>query len=120
MLTTNELPPQAMMKPVAFERCLGNLIGNAVRYGKTVAVSASRASGLLNIHIDDDGPGISANKREEAFRAFHRLESSRNPKTGGIGLGLTIARDIGRSLGGEIMLDESPLGGLRASLSIPL
>ena len=119
-LNTTGLPPQAMMKPVAFERCLSNLIGNAVRYAKNVAVSASRAGGLMNIHIDDDGPGISADKREEAFRAFHRLEPSRNPKTGGIGLGLTIARDIVRGLGGEIMLDESPLGGLRASLRIPL
>ena len=119
-LTTAQLPPQAMMKPVAFERCLGNLIGNAVRYGKTVTVTAARAGGLLNIHVDDDGPGISADKREEAFRAFHRLEPSRNPKTGGIGLGLTIARDIVHGLGGEIMLDESPMGGLRASLRIPL
>jgi len=119
-LNTSNLPPQAMMKPVALERCLGNLIGNAVRYAKTVAVSASRAGGFVDIHVDDDGPGIAPEKREEAFRAFHRLEPSRNPKTGGIGLGLTIARDIVRGLGGEIVLEESPMGGLRASLRIPL
>jgi len=119
-LDTSNLPPQAMMKPVALERCLGNLIGNAVRYAKAVAVTASRAGGFVDIHVDDDGPGIAPEKREEAFRAFHRLEPSRNPKTGGIGLGLTIARDIVRGLGGEIVLEESPMGGLRASLRIPL
>jgi len=119
-LHAGDLLPRAAMKPIAFERCLGNLIGNAVRYGKTVDVSASRGGGLLNVHVDDDGPGIAPEKREEAFRAFHRLEPSRNPKTGGIGLGLTIARDIVRGMGGEIILDQSPAGGLRASLRIPL
>ncbi len=119
-LHAGDLLPRAAMKPIAFERCLGNLIGNAVRYGKTVVVSASRGGGLLNVHVDDDGPGIAPKKREEAFRAFHRLEPSRNPKTGGIGLGLTIARDIVRGMGGEIILDQSPAGGLRASLRIPL
>jgi two-component system osmolarity sensor histidine kinase EnvZ len=119
-LSAADLPEQAAMKPVAFERCLGNLVGNAVRYGKTVHIIASRAGGLLVIHIDDDGPGIPPEKREEAFRAFHRLEPSRNPKTGGIGLGLTIARDVARGLGGDLTLDESSAGGLRATLRIPL
>jgi two-component system, OmpR family, osmolarity sensor histidine kinase EnvZ len=119
-LKATDLSPKAAIKPIAFERCLGNLIGNAVRYGRTVVVSAARSGGLLNIHVDDDGPGIAPDKREEAFRAFHRLEPSRNLKTGGIGLGLTIARDIVRGMGGEITLDESPAGGLRASLRIPL
>jgi two-component system osmolarity sensor histidine kinase EnvZ len=120
-LNTSELPPlPGTIKPIALERSLANLVGNAVRYGTNVAVTASRAGGLLHIHIDDDGPGIPQNKREEAFRAFHRLEPSRNPKTGGIGLGLTIARDIVRGMGGELILDDSPMGGLRASLRIPL
>ena len=118
---TADLPPlPGTIKPIALERSLANLVGNAVRYGKNVAVTASRAGGLLHIHVDDDGPGIPQNKREEAFRAFHRLEPSRNPKTGGIGLGLTIARDIVHSMGGELTLDDSPMGGLRASLRIPL
>ena len=119
-LNAADLPARAKMKPIAFERCLSNLIANAVRYGKTVVVSAAHSGGMLHLTIDDDGPGISADKREEAFRAFHRLEPSRNPKTGGIGLGLTIARDIVRGMGGEIALDESPAGGLRAVLTIPL
>ena len=105
-----------------FVRLLGlaNLIGNAVRHGKNIAVSAARAGGMVEIHVDDDGPGIPLERREEAFRAFTRLEPSRNPKTGGIGLGLTIARDIVRGMGGDIALDASPLGGLRASVRIPL
>jgi two-component system osmolarity sensor histidine kinase EnvZ len=108
------------LKPVAFERCLANLIGNAARYGKTIVVSAALHGHALDIHVDDDGPGIPADKREDVFRAFTRLETSRNPKTGGVGLGLTIARDIARGMGGDILLADSPLGGLRASVRIPL
>lgn len=119
-LNASDLPRYAALKPVALERGIGNLIANAVRYGKSVTVTALKSGGLLHMHVDDDGPGIAPDKREEAFRAFHRLEPSRNPKTGGIGLGLTITRDIVRSMGGEIVLDESPLGGLRATIRIPL
>jgi two-component system osmolarity sensor histidine kinase EnvZ len=114
------LPKQMALKPIAFERCLGNLIGNAVRYGNRVEVKARREGGAIQIEVDDDGPGIPADKREEVFRAFHRLEPSRNPETGGVGLGLTITRDIVRGMGGEVTLADSPLGGLRASLTIPL
>ncbi|MDX2142102.1 MAG: ATP-binding protein [Rhodospirillaceae bacterium] len=113
-------PHSIPLKPVAFERCLANLIGNAVRYGKRVAVTAKLHDRVLDVHIDDDGPGIPADKREDVFRAFTRLETSRNPKTGGVGLGLTIARDIARSMGGDVTLSDSPLGGLRASVRIPL
>ena len=119
-LNVTALPLRAAMKPIAFERCLGNLIGHAVRYGTNVVVSAARSGNFLTLTVDDDGPGIAPEKREEAFRAFTRLEPSRNPKTGGIGLGLTITRDIVRGMGGEIALEDSPAGGLRANLKIPL
>ncbi|MDX2223666.1 MAG: ATP-binding protein [Rhodospirillaceae bacterium] len=118
--TAHGLPSTLPLKPVAFERCLGNLIGNAVRYGKTVAVSARRADMTILIEVDDDGPGVPAAKRDEVFRAFTRLEPSRNPKTGGVGLGLTIARDIALGLGGDIVLSDSPLGGLRATIKLPV
>lgn len=114
------LPKQMALKPVAFERCLGNLVGNAVRYGTRVEVHARRIEGAIQIDVDDDGPGIPEDKREEVFRAFLRLEPSRNPETGGVGLGLTIARDVARGMGGEVSLGDSPLGGLRATLTIPL
>jgi two-component system osmolarity sensor histidine kinase EnvZ len=119
-LNLGPLPASTPLRPVAFERCLNNLIGNAIRYGKTVDISAAVAARILEIHVDDDGPGIPAENREDVFRPFTRLETSRNPKTGGVGLGLTIALDIVRSMGGEISLNDSPKGGLRASIRIPL
>ena len=70
--------------------------------------------------VDDDGPGIPEEQREEAFRPFVRLDRSRNPETGGTGLGLSIARDIARVHGGELFLEDSPHGGLRARIRLPL
>jgi len=119
-LTLNPLPGTIPLRPVAFERCLNNLIGNAVRYGKTVHVTTTSDAQTLHIHVDDDGPGIPEENREDVFRPFTRIEASHNPKTGGVGFGLTIARDIVRSMGGEIVLSDSPKGGLRASIRIPL
>ena len=75
---------------------------------------------FLEITIDDDGPGIPEEKREEVFRAFYRLDNSRNTKTGGVGLGLTITRDIVLSHGGEIILTTSPMKGLRVLLRFPI
>lgn len=119
-LDLGNLPARMPLKPIALGRCLGNLIANAVRYGRKVRVSAAQVAGFMHIDVDDDGPGIPADKREEVFRAFHRLEPSRNTRTGGIGLGLTIARDLVHSMGGDVTLATSPLGGLRATLRIPL
>ncbi len=108
------------LKRRAMERCLSNLIANACRYAGHVAVRAGLRGGAAVILIDDDGPGIPPDKREQVFKAFYRLESSRNPRTGGTGLGLTIARDIARGHGGEITLEDSPLGGLRVRVELPL
>ena len=119
-LHAGNLPMRMPLKPIAFGRCLGNLISNAVRYAHKIDVHAGHAEGFLRIDVDDDGPGIPLEKRDEAFRAFHRLEPSRNSRTGGIGLGLTIARDLVHGMGGDITLGESPAGGLRATLRIPL
>jgi two-component system osmolarity sensor histidine kinase EnvZ len=108
------------LKADAFRRCLNNLIGNAKRYAKHVWVRAGKRGDDVEILIDDDGPGIPAEKREEVFKPFYRLEASRNVKTGGVGLGLSIARDIVRGHGGDIQLEESPLGGLRVRLRMPV
>jgi len=104
----------------AMRRCLTNLIGNAQRFGTQVTVGAGRRGRTLEIVIDDDGPGIPADKREEVFRPFHRLDESRNPETGGVGLGLTIARDVARAHGGDLTLEDAPGGGLRARLWVPV
>ncbi|SBW03724.1 Periplasmic Sensor Signal Transduction Histidine Kinase [uncultured Alphaproteobacteria bacterium] len=108
------------LRPHAMERCLSNLIGNAVRYAEHIAVRVGQRGDAVEILIDDDGPGIPPEKRADVFRAFFRIESSRNRETGGVGLGLTIARDVARSHGGDIQLAESPLGGLRVRLILPL
>ncbi|MFO0995588.1 MAG: ATP-binding protein [Alphaproteobacteria bacterium] len=104
----------------ALKRCITNLVTNAARYGHHIAVAAVRQKDLIEITVDDDGPGIPASQREDVFRPFVRLEGSRNPETGGVGLGLTIARDIIRGHGGDIFLGDSPAGGLRASLRLPV
>jgi two-component system osmolarity sensor histidine kinase EnvZ len=108
------------LRPEAMRRCLTNLIGNAQRHAKSIWVAAAYRGDAVEITIDDDGSGIPPDKREEVFRPFYRIDSSRNPATGGIGLGLTIARDVMRSHGGELTLSESPQGGLRASLRLPV
>jgi len=104
----------------AFKRCLTNLIENAARHGDTVSVAGQRNGSILEFIIDDDGPGIPEDMREEVFRPFFRLDQSRNMETGGTGLGLSIARDIVRSHGGDIILGDSPAGGLRATIRIPI
>ncbi len=111
---------KVIMRRNAMKRCLGNLINNALRYGAHAEVKASVADQIATITLDDDGPGIEAARREEMFRPFTRIEESRNPATGGVGLGLTIARDIARFHGGDVILEDSPLGGLRARVWIPV
>lgn len=108
------------LRPNGFKRCLTNLIDNALRYAGHVSITAGERGDAIEILIDDDGPGIPEEQREEVFRPFFRLESSRNPGTGGVGLGLSIARDVVRGHGGDITLDASPGGGLRARLVLPL
>lgn len=108
------------LRPVAAERALANIVGNACKYGKSVWINAYEQSGAVEISIDDDGPGIPADLRDDVFRPFFRLEKSRNKKTGGIGLGLSIARDIIHGHGGEIFLEDSNRGGLRVVVRLPL
>ena len=110
----------AIVRPNALRRCLANLISNAARYATQVWIRAGQVGDTIEITVDDDGPGIPATRREDVFKPFFRLEGSRNPMTGGTGLGLTIARDVIRSHGGDLMLLDAPTGGLRARLSLPL
>jgi len=108
------------LRPDAMRRCLANLVGNAQRYARSIAIAAAHRDDGIEITVDDDGPGIPPDRREDVFRPFFRLDPSRNPETGGIGLGLTIARDVARSHGGDLELLESPQGGLRARLWLPV
>ena len=108
------------LRPNSVKRCLANLIGNARRYADHVWVQAGRRDDAIEITVDDDGPGIPVSSYEDVFRPFFRLEGSRNRSTGGVGLGLTIARDVIRSHGGDITLSDSPRGGLRAVVRLPV
>ncbi len=108
------------VRPQALKRSLMNLIDNAIRYADHVSIRAGKRGNAIEITIDDDGPGIPEDKREDVFKSFYRLDSSRNPETGGVGLGMTIARDVIRGHGGDITLSDSPHGGLRARIRLPL
>lgn len=109
------------VRPIAIERALANLVGNACRFGKTVRISTGTddENNDILITIDDDGPGIAPSQREEVFKPFYRIEKSRNKKTGGVGLGLSITQDIILGHGGDITLGDSPLGGLRVIVRLP-
>jgi len=107
------------IRPNAMKRCLTNLVGNARRHGRHVWLSASPLENHVDILVDDDGPGVPPHQREAVFRPFFRLDPSRNPATGGVGLGLTIARDVARGHGGDLLLESSPQGGLRARVHLP-
>ncbi|MBZ9725651.1 two-component sensor histidine kinase [Mesorhizobium sp. CO1-1-11] len=117
--TTLSGDPTVHVRPNAFARLLSNVIGNAFRYARIVEVTADHGRGSLLVTVDDNGPGIPADRREDVFKPFVRLDEARNLDASGTGLGLSIARDIARSHGGDITLDDSPMGGLRAVIKVP-
>ncbi len=118
--STNDQVSAIQGREQALKRALTNVISNAFDYGNTVAVKLESNSKHLEVTVDDDGPGIPKDKREEVFKAFYRIEGSRNKETGGVGLGLSIAKDVITSHGGKIELGDSDMGGLRVLISIPL
>ncbi len=107
------------VRPHALKRALSNLLTNARRHGSEVSLTLTADRDGVDFIVDDDGPGIPEDQREQVFKPFFRLDPSRNAATGGTGLGLTIARDIARSHGGDISLGSSPGGGLRAHIRLP-
>ena len=119
--STNDQVSAIQGREQALKRALTNVISNAFRYGKMIAVKLESNNNKMEISIEDDGPGIPEDKREEVFKAFYRIDESRNKETGGVGLGLSIAKDVITSHGGKIELSDSvELGGLRVLISIPL
>ena len=105
--STNDQVSAIQGREQALKRAVTNIISNAFAYGKNIAVGLESNNNKLEITVDDDGPGIPADKREDVFKAFYRLDESRNKETGGVGLGLSIARDIITSHGGKIELTDS-------------
>jgi len=117
-LEQSEAQGIVMIHPMAVARALENLIGNAVKYGTQAKVSVQALERSIRITVQDDGPGIPADQRDEALKPFSRLDAARNQdRGGGVGLGLAIAHDIARRHGGALELGESKvLGGLKAVL----
>ena len=110
---------EILARPADLTRAITNMLTNAGRYATYAQVNLGIRNKMATITIDDNGPGIPESKRKEVFKAFYRLENSRNKETGGVGLGMTIARDIVLSHGGDIVLKASPLKGLRVVISLP-
>ncbi|MBB1250470.1 two-component sensor histidine kinase [Rhizobium sp. G21] len=108
------------VRPMAFSRLVTNLVANAWRHGQTIRIEARNTDRFLTVTVDDDGPGIPEAMREDVFKPFFRLDEARNLDASGTGLGLAIVRDIARGHGGNVTLSESPLGGLRATIRIPV
>jgi hypothetical protein len=116
-------PPHQTVRarPVALKRALANLVSNAVAYGGAARVTmVPPGAGTVEVTIEDDGPGIPMNEIERVFEPFRRLEESRNRETGGVGLGLPIARNMLRAHGGDVVLYNRAEGGLRALVTLPV
>jgi signal transduction histidine kinase len=106
-------------RPLDLQRCLGNLIDNAVKYGQQAQVTVDRVNGAARIRVRDSGPGIPPAEQTRVFDPFYRVETSRSRESGGTGLGLTIARNIAEQHGGSIALANHPDGGLEVTLMLP-
>ncbi|MCA8907422.1 MAG: HAMP domain-containing protein [Rhodospirillaceae bacterium] len=107
------------VKPQALRRCLDNLLSNACTHATRIRATVRLGAKQVTVLVDDNGPGIPADRREEVLLPFRRLDTARNLDSGGSGLGLTIAKDIVRNHGGQMVLDDSPLGGLRCVVTLP-
>ncbi|HEY3908987.1 MAG TPA: ATP-binding protein [Stellaceae bacterium] len=106
-------------RPVALRRAISNLVDNAVKYGGGAEVTLTAEAGRIVVAVEDRGPGIPRSERENVFEPFYRIDGSRNPETGGVGLGLAVARSIAREHGGDIVLATRKGGGLSARLELP-
>ena len=106
-------------RPEALRRTISNLVDNAIKYGGSADVSLTSDGGRIVVAVEDHGPGIPRSEREKVFEPFYRIEGSRNPDTGGVGLGLSVARSIAREHGGDIVLANRKGGGLSARLELP-
>ncbi|MBJ26209.1 MAG: two-component sensor histidine kinase [Alphaproteobacteria bacterium] len=108
------------IRPKAMKRCLTNLIENAAHFGNDVRITSKRSNIMIEILIEDNGPGVPNDQKEAVFKPFYQINTARSPNIGGAGLGLAIARDVARGHGGDIKMFDSDMGGLKAELRIPI
>jgi len=112
-------PLEINLRSNSIRRCITNLIDNGLTYGKNIEIFTKKTSSDLVIFVDDDGPGIPENEYQNVMKPFYRIDKSRGQNKSGVGLGLSISNDIIRAHGGNIVLDKSPMNGLRIKISLP-
>ena len=106
-------------RKLSIKRCLNNLIENSTKFANKIEISFQKLKSNILIYIEDDGPGIPIQERENVFKPFYKIDKSRSQKSSSVGLGLSISSDIIRSHGGKIELSDSKFGGLRVLISLP-
>ena len=118
---TTDIPERVYLdgRKNLIQRCLNNLIDNSIKYSEKTLISLKKSSSNITITVDDDGPGIPKNERENVFKPFYKIDKSRGDSKSSVGLGLSIASDIVRSHGGNILLETSPKNGLRVKIFLP-
>ena len=118
---TSDVPERVYLdgRKNLIQRCLNNLIDNSIKYSEKTLISLKKSSSNITITVDDDGPGIPKNERENVFKPFYKIDKSRGDSKSSVGLGLSIASDIVRSHGGNILLETSPKNGLRVKIFLP-
>ena len=118
---TTDIPERVFLdgRKNLIERCLNNLIDNSIKYSTNILISLKKSANSIIIIIDDDGPGIPENERENVLKPFYKIDKSRSGSKSSVGLGLSIASDIIRSHGGNISLERSPTNGLRVTIFLP-
>jgi len=118
---TTDIPERVYLdgRKNLIQRCLNNLIDNSIKYSEKTLISLKKSSSNITITVDDDGPGIPQNERENVFKPFYKIDKSRGDSKSSVGLGLSIASDIVRSHGGNILLETSPKDGLRVKIFLP-
>ena len=118
---TSDIPERVYLdgRKNLIQRCLNNLIDNSIKYSEKILISLKKSANNITITVDDDGPGIPKNERENVFKPFYKIDKSRGDSKSSVGLGLSIASDIVRSHGGNILLETSPKNGLRVKIFLP-
>ena len=118
---TTDIPERVFLdgRKNLIRRCFNNLIDNSIKYSNNILISLKKSANSIIIIIDDDGPGIPKNERENVFKPFYKIDKSRSDSRSSVGLGLSIASDIIRSHGGNISLETSPANGLRTKIFLP-
>ena len=118
---TTDIPERVFLdgRKSLIRRCFNNLIDNSIKYSSNILISLKKSANSIIIIIDDDGPGIPKNERENVFKPFYKIDKSRSDSKSSVGLGLSIASDIIRSHGGNISLETSPANGLRTKIFLP-